>query len=194
MATTTYGPEERRAMLALAREAIASALRRDFPPDTLDCPESLREKGACFVTLHRADGALRGCIGNLRAYEPLADNIVHNAINAALQDPRFPPVASEAELEALEIEISVLTPPERIAGPGDFILGRHGIILQRGGRSAVFLPQVAPEQGWDRETTLAHLALKAGLAQDAWKGPGAELSVFQAIVFSEATEGQGSQP
>jgi AmmeMemoRadiSam system protein A len=188
---TTYDTEERRQLLALAREAIASALRRDFPPDTLDGLERLLEKGACFVTLHRPDGSLRGCIGNMRAYEPLADNVVHNAINAALQDPRFPPVASEDELSTLEIEISVLTPPERIAAPGDFRVGEHGIILQRGGRSAVFLPQVAPEQGWDRETTLSQLALKAGLAPDAWKSPEAELSVFRAIVFSDMTEKSG---
>ena len=85
----------------------------------------------------------------------------------------------------MEIEVSVLTPARPIAASEDFIIGEHGIILQCRGRSAVFLPQVAPEQGWDREDTLTNLCYKAGLPFRAWQSEDAKLSVFTAIVFSE---------
>ena len=89
------------------------------------------------------------------------------------------------ELDGIEIEVSILTPARPIASPDDFIIGEHGIILQCRGRSAVFLPQVAPEQDWDREETLTHLCYKAGLPFKTWQADDAELSVFTAIVFSE---------
>jgi uncharacterized protein (TIGR00296 family) len=85
----------------------------------------------------------------------------------------------------VEIEVSVLTPPCAIAAPEDFIIGKHGIILECRGRTAVFLPQVAPEQNWDREDTLTHLCYKAGLPFRAWQSEDAKLSVFTALVFSE---------
>ena len=149
------------------------------------CSAKLREKASCFVTLHTADGGLRGCIGAMEAYEPLVENVVHNAINSAFRDPRFMPVSSLSELEGLVVEISVLTPPEDVDGPDKFVVGEHGVIMFCAGRSAVFLPQVAPEQGWDRETTLSHLSMKAGLSPDAWRSPDARFKVFRAIVFSE---------
>jgi len=89
-----------------------------------------------------------------------------------------------AELPQLEFEISALTPPRPVASYHEIVLGRHGMVLAKRGRSAVFLPQVAPEQGWDLPTTLTHLAQKAGLRADDWK-EGAEYLVFEAIVFHE---------
>ncbi|MFO7907158.1 MAG: AMMECR1 domain-containing protein [Pirellulaceae bacterium] len=103
--------------------------------------------------------------------------------------PRFAPL-SNTELPKIDIEISVLTPARPIASPDEFIPGRHGIILKKGISKAVFLPQVATEQGWDRETTLTHLALKAGLGPNEWRR-GAEFEVFEAIVFSEEDEDSG---
>jgi len=114
----------------------------------------------------------------------LGDNIAHNAINSAFGDLRFPQLAKD-ELDDVEIEVSILTPPRPVAAPEDFIVGEHGIILRCRGRSAVFLPQVAPEQGWSREETLTHLCYKAGLPFRAWEAEDAKLSVFTAIVFSE---------
>jgi AmmeMemoRadiSam system protein A len=99
-----------------------------------------------------------------------------SAGNAALRDRRFTPV-NAAELPALDVEVSVLSPPRPIASPEEFTVGEHGIILERDGRRAVYLPEVAPQQGWSREQTLTHLALKAGLPPDAWR-EGARLSVF----------------
>ncbi|MFA4943671.1 MAG: AmmeMemoRadiSam system protein B [Lentisphaeria bacterium] len=185
-AAESFVAAEQSFLLTLARDAVDRRLRKEGPP-TVD-PErlapALRETRACFVTLtEKGTGSLRGCIGNLEASEPLWRNVLHNAVNAAFHDPRFPPVAA-AELPRLQIEISVLTPARPIASLDEFVLGRHGIILSKGRAAAVFLPQVAPEQGWDKETTLTHLALKAGLPPDAWRR-GASFEVFEAIVFGE---------
>ena len=98
-----------------------------------------------------------------------------------MADPRFAPV-SEGELSGLDVEVSVLTPLVSVNGPEDIEIGRHGIVLSAQGRRSVFLPQVAPEQGWDLETTLGHLSLKAGLSPHAWQ-EGAEFQVFEAEVF-----------
>jgi uncharacterized protein (TIGR00296 family) len=89
------------------------------------------------------------------------------------------------ELSSIEIEISALTVPEPVSSYRDIVLGKHGIILKQGSRQAVFLPQVAPEQGWDLAETLRHLSLKAGLSGDAWKDPGTEFLFFTAEVFKE---------
>jgi AmmeMemoRadiSam system protein B/AmmeMemoRadiSam system protein A len=173
---------EKRTLLKLAREAIRTRLKREPPPAPEELTPLLQNDGACFITLH-IGGELRGCIGYLEAVEPLWRNVVRNARAAAFNDPRFFPLSS-AEFEAVDLEISVLTPFRPIPGPDAFVVGRHGIILEKGGNHAVFLPQVAPEQGWDRETTLTHLALKAGLPPDGWRR-GAKFSVFEAIAFGE---------
>lgn len=184
-----YSHEEKRLMLSLARSAMESVLKREKIPNSSKAPEKFHETASCFVTLHTIpDRNLRGCIGNIGGFEPLALNIVHNAVNSAFRDPRFQPVSSLEELSSLEIEISVLTPPEDISSLDEFIIGKHGIILLKNGRSAVFLPQVAPEQGWDKETTLTHLSMKAGLPSGAWQDKDAAFKVFSAIVFSETSE------
>jgi AmmeMemoRadiSam system protein A len=114
---------------------------------------------------------------------PLAELVGAVALESAFEDPRFNPVTLR-ELPDLEVEISVLTPMQRVAGAGDIVVGRDGVLLQKGGRSAVFLPQVATEQGWTRDEMLDHLSMKAGLPADAWRDNTA-FSTFQAIVFSE---------
>ncbi|MBU8901793.1 MAG: AmmeMemoRadiSam system protein A [Victivallales bacterium] len=176
--------EEKQEILAFIRATIDSNFTKKDVSALGKMDGKMEELGSCFVTLHKADGALRGCIGNIIAHEALGANIAHNAINSAFGDPRFPKLAKE-ELADVEIEISVLTPARPIAKPEDFIIGEHGIILQCRGRSAVFLPQVAPEQGWGREDTLTNLCYKAGLPFRAWQSEDAKLSVFTAIVFSE---------
>ncbi len=142
-----------------------------------------KEDYGTFVTLKK-DGHLRGCIGHTLPVQALWKDIRDNAISAAVKDRRFRPV-QEGELEDLHIEVSILTRPEPAPGPQAFVVGRHGVILNAFGRGAVYLPQVAPEQGWDRDTTLTHLARKAGLPLDAWRKPSATLSLFEAQVFGE---------
>jgi len=180
-----FSESDMRYMLKLARQTMEARLSKRALPEASECPDALKKNASCFVTLHTKSGGLRGCIGNMEAFEPLAENIVHNAVASAFRDPRFIPVESLDELAELELEISVLTSPENIKSYNDFIVGEHGVIMFCSGRSAVFLPQVAPEQGWDRETTLTHLSMKAGLPADAWKSPQATFKVFRAIVFSE---------
>jgi AmmeMemoRadiSam system protein B/AmmeMemoRadiSam system protein A len=171
-------------LLKLAREAIRTHLdgnRLPEPEPELGSP-ALQAEWATFVTLH-LNGNLRGCIGSLDATEPLVQNVLNNARNAAFRDPRFPRLTPE-ELDETIIEISVLTPPRPIKSLDEVVLGKHGIILEKDFYRSVFLPQVAPEQGWDLETTLNHLALKAGLEVNGWRR-GASFAVFEAIVFSE---------
>jgi AmmeMemoRadiSam system protein A len=178
-----YSQEEKKILLSYARKTMEAALTNEKAPEPL--PEKFDKQGSCFVTLHTQNGNLRGCIGSLQAHEPLSKNIASNAINAAFRDPRFPSVSSLEELSKLELEISIMTEPEPIPSHNEFVEGKHGIIMKASGRSSVFLPQVAPEQGWDKETTLTHLSMKAGLQPDAWKSQDAKFSVFEAIVISE---------
>ncbi|MBN2143753.1 MAG: AmmeMemoRadiSam system protein A, partial [Candidatus Aureabacteria bacterium] len=129
------------------------------------------------------NGNLRGCIGEIFPERPLHEAVMDHAIDSALHDPRFPPVTSD-ELPGLEFEISALTPPHPVSSYNEIVLGKHGMVLSKYGRQAVFLPQVAPEQGWDLATTLSHLSMKAGLLSDDWK-ENASYLVFEADVFSE---------
>ena len=181
--------EDQRAFLrSLALAAVTAAARGAPPPDPgsaatkagVALTGALAERRGVFVTLRR-HGSLRGCIGSIVGRRPLFAGVVESGGNAAVRDPRFPPLRP-AEIPDLELEISALTPLAPVPGPEAIVPGRHGVLLEADGRSAVFLPQVAPEQGWDRETMLDHLALKAGLPADAWRR-GASLQVFAAEVF-----------
>jgi AmmeMemoRadiSam system protein A len=123
-------------------------------------------------------------MGIIEAREPLVDAVVSAAVSAA-HDPRFPELELD-ELPAMELEISALSPTSRVPGPEAIQVGRHGVVLSKGGRRAVFLPQVAPEQGWTRDEMLDQLARKAGLPSDAWR-QGATFEVFTAQVFAEGS-------
>ena len=136
-----------------------------------------------FVTLHK-EGKLRCCIGEIIPSRPIWQAVQAEAFNAAFRDWRFSPVKSD-ELKDIDIEISALTPPQAVKSYQDIKLGRDGIILSRYNRSAVFLPQVATEQGWDLAQTLTYLSRKAGLGPNDWKLPGTTFKVFQAQVFGE---------
>jgi len=177
------GPADQKALLRLARRT----LERWFATGTVPLPRGFspaaRRKQGAFVTLYLR-GQLRGCIGHMADDRPLVQNVGAMALAAATEDPRFPPLEA-AELKDIEIEISVLTPIERVAGPEAVVVGRDGVQLRKDGRMAVFLPQVAVEQGWDRNALLENLCLKAGLPQDAWKN-GAEFWTFRSIHFRES--------
>ena len=180
-----FTPDEKKTLLILAKEAIKCKLTDSEMHKFDSVPEPFKKERATFVTLRSQNGQLRGCIGNIEPFEPLIESVPHNASNAAIHDPRFPAVDSIAELETLRIEISVLTPPEEVNSYQDIIIGQHGVILRKNNRSAVFLPQVATEQGWTRDSTLSHLSLKAGLPANAWKDPECKFRVFEAIYFSK---------
>lgn len=170
-------------LLELARQSIAGAYH-DEPvrlPDRTD--PALDERCGAFVTLKR-HGALRGCIGRIESEWPLWETVARMARASAFEDPRFSPLVRE-ELGEVTIEVSVMTPPEAVGSPQDVVVGEHGVIVSRGPRRALFLPQVAVEQGWDRDTLLSQLCLKAGLPAEAWREPDVELQVFRAHVFGE---------
>ena len=177
---------DRTVLLTLARRTIAHYLDTGEPPTPrdlgLEISPALKQQRAAFVTLKKGP-ALRGCIGELTPTQPLYRSVIVHAIHAAVNDYRFRPV-TRRELDQLHIEISALTAPVPVGRAEQIRLGTDGVILRKQGRSAVFLPQVAPEQGWDLATTLTQLSLKAGLPGDAWQ-QGATFEVFQAEVFGE---------
>ncbi len=188
----TLTESEQKAALALARATLDSylnhgpALARWFAEHP--ALGNLAAPAGVFVTLHNTGakekhlGRLRGCIGTMEARERLVDAIVHNAISVA-HDPRFPAFESD-ELPAADLEISVLSPMRPVPGPDAIKLGVHGVTIAKGGHRAVFLPQVATETGWDVDTFLSQLSLKAGLDANAWRS-GMEFQVFTAQVFGE---------
>ena len=179
--------DDKKVLLALARQAIRQALDGKTPSDPEDLgvepTPAMKQKMGGFVTLTIA-GDLRGCIGEIFPRRALADVVLDHALDAAFHDPRFQPLTAK-EFERVKVEISALTPPAPVASYRDIVIGRHGMVLELGNRSAVFLPQVAPEQGWDLPATLTQLARKAGLPADAWRDPRAKFTVFEAIVFHE---------
>ena len=192
--------KDKKQLLVLARKTIARYLKDKQVPEPselgITISEAMRVPRAAFVTLKKDAvvqkpgeekaqevSLLRGCIGDIFPRRPLYKSVIGNAINAAVNDRRFRPVTID-ECSDITIEISALTAPNPIMSPDKIRIGEDGIVLNKDGQSAVFLPQVAPEQGWDLNHTLTNLSMKAGLTGDAWK-KGASFLVFQAVVFGE---------
>ncbi len=180
-----FGPftkTDRQYLMTLAKKAVAKAAKGEsFTPET-PASKLLADQGAAFVTLKK-DGHLRGCIGHVMARVPLFKCVADVARSATIHDSRFNPVTPE-ELENLSYEISVLTAPEPIT-PEAVVVGVHGLIMSRGGRSGLLLPQVPVEWNWEREEFLEHTCRKAGLPRGCYKDPATKLESFKAIVFGE---------
>lgn len=179
--------EEQEKLLEIARRTLESYLKNG---ETLGFevvgPQLLEPRGS-FVTL-RKNGQLRGCIGEFEARDSLWKVVQRMAIEAAIRDPRFPPVRLN-ELSEISIEISVLSPLKKIDNPDEIEIGKHGVMIKKDFRKGVFLPQVATETGWDKETFMGQLcSQKAGLPWDCWKKKDIELFIFTAQVFEEESE------
>jgi AmmeMemoRadiSam system protein A len=172
---------DRAALLALARVTIEAQLRAGHVADPAPRPVFDRSGGA-FVTVF-VGGELHGCVGLPESREPLAGVVRYCARAAAFRDPRFPPVTL-ADLPRLSLEISVLTPFERVTDPSTVQIGRHGLLVEQGAARGLLLPQVATEHAWTRDQFLDHTCIKAGLPPDAWRR-GATLYSFEALVFGE---------
>lgn len=191
MTTQSLTPEEQQILLKLARETIGRALQGDPEPPPVPEPltSRLQEPGAAFVTL-TLGGTLRGCIGSLVARRPLVIDVRENALAAAFEDPRFPPLTL-SEFPRLHIEISVLTAPQPLSydGPDDLLRKLRpevdGVIIERGWQRATFLPQVW-EQLPNPVEFLEHLCYKAGLPINAWRWPDLKVSTYQVEKFEEA--------
>jgi len=177
---------DRRVLLQLARDTITRYLESGIVPLPRGGSGRLQRESGVFVTL-RKRGVLRGCIGRLNGQGPLVRLASMMAFSAAFKDTRFEPVRAD-ELAEIDIEVSVLTPMRGVASAAEIVVGRDGVVLVVGDRSAVFLPSVATEQGWDREELLSNLAVKAGLPPAAWREKNARFQVFQAVAFSERDE------
>lgn len=183
---------EGRIALELARKAITEYLNSSkvIEPDGLS-PIFDKNRGV-FVTLNNKMGSqkeLRGCIGRPYPVMPLGDAIIISAINAATEDPRFNPITIE-ELKNISIEITILTTPYRLEAepeelPGKIVVGRHGLIVQKGPYAGLLLPQVAVEHGFDAGRFLDQTCLKAGLYPDAWLESDTEVYAFEGQIFSE---------
>ena len=180
-------------IVRLARQAIETFLRSHKLLDPKDSPEKLRTPCGVFTTLNKVTTYgknLRGCIGFPYPFQPLSQVVVTSAVKAAVEDPRFPPL-SITELEEIIIEVSVLTPPEPIRKKTvrDYVeniqIGVHGLIVERGARSGLLLPQVPVEWGWDVEEFLTQCSIKALLPPDSWLMDDTKIFRFQAIIFEE---------
>ena len=175
----------------LARKTIESFLSEERFPESKELGFELSpvfgEKRGVFVTLTQG-GLLRGCIGHPYPDSTLQEAIMDSAISAATRDPRFPPVGKE-ELDGITVEVTILTPPERINVPPKELpehieIGRHGLIVKQGYCQGLLLPQVAPEHDMDTIEFLGHTCMKAGLSPDAWLN-GAEVHCFEGQIFKE---------
>jgi hypothetical protein len=179
-----------RYLVRKARDAILAHLQGGPAPKV----EGFHEKQGVFVTLETyPDKGLRGCIGFPEPVMPLGKAVVDAAVFAAVDDPRFPPVTKE-ELGRLLVEMSVLTPPQRMEcapdkRPAKILIGRDGLIARCKGGGGLLLPQVPVEWGWDAKTFIGQTCIKAGLPSDAWKRKDVEFYTFRAEIFSEETPG-----
>ncbi len=172
--------DEKDELLRMARVSVSQFLKEQKVPVFNPVNVILLTKKGAFVTLKK-DGRLRGCIGFIEPIRPLYQTVVQAALYAAFQDKRFPPVTAQ-ELNSLEIEISVLSPLEKIHDPEKINVGRHGLYLSKNGRSGLLLSQVAVDNGWSREMFLRQVCRKAGLPVNAWEAD-SEIFIFEAVVF-----------
>jgi len=176
--------EQKKTLLKLARETIEKYIIQGIILKYENKDPVLNERCGAFVTIHKK-GQLRGCIGMIEGNQELYKTIIEMAIESATGDPRFSPVLPD-ELKDIDIEISVLSPLKKINSIDEIILGKHGVIVRKGFRSGVFLPQVATETGWDKETFLEELCSgKAGLSKDAYLDKDTQIYIFDAEVFGE---------
>jgi hypothetical protein len=181
-------------LVQLARRAVENYLKTKT---RISVPEGLSKKllqpCGVFVTINTVQNKekeLRGCIGYPYPITPLAEAVIDSAINAAVQDPRFPPLKPQ-ELDRIVFEVSVLTPPQRIEvkNPKEYCakikVGEDGLIIERGMYKGLLLPQVPVEWEWNEEEFLCQCCNKAGLPADYWLVQGTQVYKFQAIIFEE---------
>jgi MEMO1 family protein len=179
--------DERAELHKIARKAIESRLlsgasfSETKAADSETVSPRLKEPRGAFVTLYKK-GELRGCIGQITARMPLAEAVQAMAVEAAFRDPRFMPLRSD-ELDDIKIEISVLTPLQKVNSTDEIEVGKHGIVVARNGSMGLLLPQVATEYKWGRTEFLEHCCLKAGLPRETWKDKETEIYIFSADVF-----------
>jgi AmmeMemoRadiSam system protein A len=192
-AAFSLGAREKDALLKIARASVETSVRAGKP---YECStgglETLAQERGAFVTLTE-NGQLRGCIGYVAPLKPLYQAVRDVAQMAALRDTRFRPV-STAELPDLRYEISVLSPLRRVTDVQEIRIGQHGLLIHTSDHEGLLLPQVAPEEGWDRATLLEQVCYKAGLPARAWQSSDADLFRFTALVFGDRPAAEALTP
>jgi AmmeMemoRadiSam system protein A len=175
--------DEKRELLRIARSTLREYLASGtIPPGAPHC-KSLTETAGAFVTLHKGS-ELRGCIGSFAESAPLYRAVQEMTVGAATRDPRFTPVC-DAELSAVEIEISVLSGLRPVTPPGSIVIGMHGLQVTCNFLRGVLLPQVAVEHGWSALEFLEQTCRKAGLPKESWRDPATIVEIFEAQVFAD---------
>ena len=187
------GDEEGEILVRLARRSIERAVLGvgDLAVDA-SVPGSLQRPGAAFVTIEKIHGSsksLRGCIGFFRATRPLAKVVEESAVEAALNDPRFPPLGRD-EVDSIVVEVSVLSSPVELSPRPDrrmeeVVVGRDGLIVSKPPHIGLLLPQVAVEHGWDPIIFLTEACIKAGLSPTCWTEKDTKIYRFTASVWAE---------
>ena len=175
---------EQQTLLAIARQAIIHGVQTGQEYIEPREEKVLNQRNGCFVTI-KQNGELRGCIGNFQSELPLFKEVAQMAQASATKDPRFYPL-KEKDLDNFTLEISVLSPLQKVEDIEEIEVGKHGIYIEKSFYRGVLLPQVALEHNWDRLTFLQQTCLKAGLPTEAWKADDADIYVFSAQVFGEA--------
>ena len=175
---------EQQTLLAIARQAIIHGVQTGQEYIEPREEKALNQRNGCFVTI-KQNGQLRGCIGNFQSELPLFKEVAQMAQASATKDPRFYPLKA-IDLDNFKLEISVLSPLQKVEDIEEIEVGKHGIYIEKSFYRGVLLPQVALEHNWDRLTFLQQTCLKAGLPTDAWKADDADIYVFSAQVFGEA--------
>lgn len=176
--------EQQIKLLKLARKTISEKLKIDEKIDAPDFQDEIfMEKAGAFVTIH-LNKQLRGCIGYIQGVQPIPETVKEVSASSAFRDPRFTPL-SDKEYKDIDIEISIMSPIEDVTDVDDIVVGRDGLIISRGHKRGLLLPQVPVEQGWDKTEFLTHTCYKAGLDGDSWKKEGVKIEKFSAQVFSE---------
>ncbi len=177
--------DDRAKLIQLATAALAAEVTGSADPIAVDHEGLLGQKRGCFVTVTN-NGRLRGCIGTFQPRQSLAETIIEMGA-AAGQDPRFfsDPITS-AELDEVDVEVSVLSPLAETDDPAALTVGEHGIFIICGGRSGCFLPEVATDMGWDAQQFLSYCCSeKAGLPADAWRDRQTQVFLFTSQKFSQ---------
>ena len=173
--------DEKNILKKFAMNGVKKAVKDKELDNITIVPSSIKYPFATFVTIKK-DGRLRGCMGHTIAGRPLMDEVEETGWMAAAKDPRFTPL-KKAELDEIDFEITILSRFKRIFASEEVEVGKDGVYLRVGNASGLFLPQVAPEQGWDREIFLEQLGRKAGLNDSAYLLPEAELYIFRAVII-----------
>jgi AmmeMemoRadiSam system protein A len=181
MADLDLNKSQEKEILKWIHQYIGTSYGHSEPPP----PEFIQTMPGCgvFVTLH-LKGELRGCIGYIQSDRELLETLKDAAFSAAFKDYRFTPLLEE-EWNDTKVEISLLSPMEKVSGPEDLIMGKHGALMEATRGRGLFLPQVAAEQNWDTETFMNHLCLKSGLFPEFWREGQYSLFRFTARIYSQ---------